>query len=358
LAGAKDDWKLSRAALDQAELARSARLDQARAQLAQAYALLDRAQTSDAMVVPQAVDEASKELTLWLMPGAGEWFAFTSRGAEVRTHRLEGVPPPELVQQAGGATLDRENWSSALAPVLAGIVSANELRVVAHPALRDLDVHALKFQGEPVMSRLPVVYAVDSGRPPGTTSSGGVLIVGDPRNDLPQARKEAEEVALRWKQHSPAVLFGADALEATVRERLQQAEFFHYSGHGVFSGVDGVDSTLALAEGGALDLGEILTLSHVPSKVVLSACDSAGSETASDQGLTLAEAFVSAGADLVVAPTRRIKDTTARKFMARLYELLPSASSQAWAAAVQRAGLNLRESGEADVWVSFRLVRP
>jgi CHAT domain-containing protein len=185
-----------------------------------------------------------------------------------------------------------------------------------------------------------------------------VLIVGDPRNDLPQARKEAEEVALRWKQHSPAVLFGADALEATVRERLQQAEFFHYSGHGVFSGVDGVDSTLALAEGGALDLGEILTLSHVPSKVVLSACDSAGSETASDQGLTLAEAFVSAGADLVVAPTRRIKDTTARKFMARLYELLPSASSQAWAAAVQRAGLNLRESGEADDWVSFRLVRP
>ena len=114
----------------------------------------------------------------------------------------------------------------------------------------------------------------------------------------------------------------ADHVEAVARE-LPAADLLHYAGHGRFAGREGWGSSLPLARGGRLSIGDILALASVPSRVVLSGCDAAREgEEASAESLGLAQAFVVAGATFAIAPVRPVSDALAARMSEALYGAL------------------------------------
>jgi CHAT domain-containing protein len=185
--------------------------------------------------------------------------------------------------------------------------------------------------------------------------------VADPRDDLPGTREETHEVA-RVLQSGPQPwvteeLKGAEASAATVRERLAGADLLHYAGHGVFSGFGGWESSLLLAEGSQLTLGDLLPLERVPAWVVLSSCETGRSSYDTPvSGLGLAHAFLLAGAREVVASTRPADDREVPAFFADLYRRWDREPDLA--VALQSAQLAWRRQSPQADWSSFRLFVP
>jgi len=138
---------------------------------------------------------------------------------------------------------------------------------------------------------------------------------------------------------------------------------FHLAGHAHFSGTDGWESTIPLADGGALTVGDVLALASVPRLVVLSGC-----ETGRSDGLGLAHAFVAAGAEAAIGTTREVPDADAARVMALFYESLRPdlPAADAAALALQKAARALLHPEQATTgarpppvdWRSFRVFVP
>jgi len=141
-----------------------------------------------------------------------------------------------------------------------------------------------------------------------------------------------------------------------VLAALPGAGLFHYAGHGIFAGFAGWDSALSLAEDSRLTLGDVLALRPAPAWVVLSSCDAGrSSEQAPGEGIGLANAFLLAGSQAVVAATRPVDDHAARELMRELYRgWQPGADLPRQ---LQRAQLARRgKDPSADAWAAFRLL--
>jgi CHAT domain-containing protein len=222
--------------------------------------------------------------------------------------------------------------------------------------LRAIDFHALPFRGEPLVASVAVEYALDLPAARPAIASGAALVVSDPTDDLPATRVEAAAVAVRLRDAGWSVVRveGRDATSARVRQELPRAALFHYAGHGLFAGHDGIESALPLASGGSLTLGDIFALGATPSRVVLSGCDAARTtESDGAEGLGLAQAFVLAGADFVIAPWRKVDDASAATLSAALAKDL---SRSADGAEVLRAAQNRLRAASDPSWAAFRVV--
>ena len=92
---------------------------------------------------------------------------------------------------------------------------------------------------------------------------------------------------------------------------------FHYAGHGQ-SG-ERLQSVLRLAQDTKLTTADILALPGVPRRVMLSACEGAATRD-QDGGVTLADAFITAGAEAVVAAPVAVPDDQAQDFSVALYK--------------------------------------
>lgn len=142
-----------------------------------------------------------------------------------------------------------------------------------------------------------------------------------------------------------------------MRSELSRGAYlFHFAGHARFSGTDGWESAMPLADGGALTVGDVLALGSVPRLVVLSGC-----ETGRSDGLGLAHAFVAAGASAAVGTTRVVPDDHAARVMALFYEHLRADLPPADGAAIalQAAARDLLRDGRAPIdWQSFRVFVP
>jgi cellulose synthase operon protein C len=228
--------------------------------------------------------------------------------------------------------------------------------------LRSVDFHALPFAHETLLAKIPVVYGLDLPTHPSTAPVGRpvALLVADPEGNLPEAQKESKKVAdavRGWGQGwTPKRLDGMDAKEDAVREALLGADLFDFAGHGAFED-SGWDSALLLADGSRLTPRDLLTLRRVPAWVVLSTCEGGrSSKEAPGEGIGLAQAFLLAGSQAVVATTRPVRDTEARDFVVELY--------QGWrpgmdlAQQVRRAQLACGRKNPAGDWASFRLLEP
>ncbi|XXX80814.1 CHAT domain-containing protein [Sorangium sp. So ce134] len=352
----RDDWRLSSAELEAAREAREARGRSIRARFDEALALVRRGEP--AAVEPGAaplVDEG--ELTLVFHPIREGWAGFAVTRDGVAARRL---PALDLAAPAG-ALAER-----LLAPFEAPLRAAGRLRVSPYGELDLIDVHALPWDGAPLVARMPVVYVLDL---PGRAARGaegdgaarGALVVADPQRDLPAARREADAVAAALEGQGRAVerLWGGLATHAAVAVALERPgiALFHYAGHGFFGGVDGWDSSLPLAGGGKLAVSDILALRRAPAQVVLSGCDTARTGAASGArglGLGLAQAFLVAGAGSVIAATRPVDDALAERMMVALV-----AAGQADPGAQLRAATlaALRATPSSD-WASFRALVP
>ncbi len=369
-AAAAEHWTLSRRRLDVAEARYSTRQQQALQALDRSFQVLD---TQPPAPPPPL---RAGELVLAFHPlaqrgvqpdtadarGAQPWVVFAARLGNdgrpaVESHRFDLdaellADPPRLADQL-------------LAPFRDAIDASRRLRILAHGPLQDVDVHALPWNGDVVLAALPVVYSLDLTAPASPRTPRRALVVGDPRGDLPAARREAEHTAALLTEHGYTRVESLQQHEATLaalQGRLEDIDLLHVAGHSVRAGRFGWDSALLLADDGRLTLGDVLALPEAPTWVVLSGCDSAralgpsggredGARTA---GLGLAQAFLVAGSSAVVASLRPVGDRDTEALFHRFY----TGNGKNLGERLRQAQLDWRRAEPTADWASFRLLEP
>ena len=336
---------------------RAERLDKARKELDRAMAELDDSRTREERR-PSPPDPGEVILAYHPLPEGWVGFAADSTGIKVATFDL---PEEALADPRAPKSLE------ALAPRLLGpfeavLQRARLVRVLPFGRLRSVDFHALPFAQGALLAKIPVVYGLDLPTHLSTVPVGRpvALLVANPEGNLPEAQKESKKVAdavRGWGQGwTPKRLDGMDANEDAVREALLGADLFDFAGHGVFED-SGWDSALLLADGSRLTPRDLLTLRRVPAWVVLSTCEGGlSSKEAPGEGIGLAQAFLLAGSQAVVATTRPVRDTEARDFVVELYRGWKPGMDLAQQ--VRRAQLACRRKNPAADWASFRLLEP
>ncbi len=351
---AKDDWKLPADQLRQEQAARREETQKVRELLDEAFqALEDSAEPLEETLQPPRPGE----LILTWCPLSHGWVGFAADRETIATHRFD-LPPSALLLQG-------ELSRRLLLPFHDAIEKAQRLRILPSGPLQSVDFHALQFDGDVLLASRPVVYGLDLPVPSGPAQPSGrhALLVADPRDDLPGAlgevrtiRKALEAGPRPWITEE---LKSAGASAESVRNGLATADLLHYAGHGVFSGFGGWDSSMLLAEGTQLTLGDLLALERVPAVVVLSGCDTGRSSTETPvESLGLAQAFLLAGSRAVVASTRPADDRKVPAFFTALYEQLNREPDLDLAVAFQRAQLYWRQQAPGADWQGFRLFVP
>jgi tetratricopeptide (TPR) repeat protein len=360
-------WKLSLAELDKAKAHRRLRTDELLRRLDEAIVALWH---DSPLAVRKLPVPSEGELILAYHPLETEWagFAITREGT---TAKIIGKVDP----LASGQELSR----MLLLPFRQALARARRVRFLVSGPLENIDFHKLPWGRAPLIESLPVTYGIDVGersgqakRASGADTIRHALVVGDPQDDLPKAREEARALAegLEKAGWSTRRLLGAEATYGAVREALNQhaPDLFHYAGHGRFAGREGWESGLPLADHGELSIGDVLALPRAPSVVVLSACEGAKAQGAGAvEGLGLAHAFLSAGADAVVASTRPVNDTLAESIVMSLYGGASNGASGVIAGlrSAEDAAKRLQKTALVEMarkpdgdWASFRVLVP
>jgi tetratricopeptide (TPR) repeat protein len=349
-AEAKDDWKLPRGELAGARAGRERRETELRGALDHAFVLLGDSRPRDWSAFSPAPDE----LTLAFHPIRTGWIGLVAAANGVTSFTLPRLP---------NANDPAECSALLLSPLRARLDHARRLRVLAYGPLRTLDIHALPFDGVPLASRIAVEYPLDvparvsSARDEGKPAA---LVIADPTLDLAGTRSENENVvkALRHAERWNVDVFeGPRATSGAILPLFAKAKLLHYAGHGVFAGREGWQSALPLASGGHLAMSDVLAMSSSPSRVVLSGCETGRtSHEAPAESLGLAQAFVIAGADFVIAPVRPVDDAVAARLSSALYGGLADPHDVDAASILRDAQLRVRtEVPDAD-WSAFRVV--
>jgi cellulose synthase operon protein C len=294
----ESDWKLSASALRDAKNARSLKVAAMNAALDDAMASL-------------AIPRSEAPLT---EPKPGEtWLGFHGNLAFIATWNSVTTAPASPLPE-----LDLSHTS--------------RLVVMPYGENRTFDFHTR-------YATVPVEYALDVPATRAPVAGYEVAIVVDPTNDLAATRKEAHDISeLFATGYAVRTVAGQDATARMVEQLLEASAIFHYAGHGVFGGPEGIESRLPLAHDSALGLLDVLTRARVPRHVMLSACELGRAPDARTETIGLAHAFVIAGSETVIAPTRKVNDTAAAKLAVAYYRaLVAGAEPSAALLAAQRA---------------------
>jgi tetratricopeptide (TPR) repeat protein len=358
-AEALEDWKLPADQWAKVSSARSAREQRLLAALDEALVSLGLARKGEDDVALPGPGEG--ELVLAYFPVRAGLAGFASTRDGVAARRLGSVDPGASPEALAAALLS---------PFADQIGNARRIRVVSHGTLERIDVHALPWRDGPLLAHAPVVYGVDmpvhgegSGEPR-EERERQALVVGDPRSNLPAARREAKTVERLLEPRGLRVrgLYAQQATHGALREALEdgRVSLFHYAGHGHFGGRDGWESALPLADGGTFSVGDVLSLARAPRHVVLSGCETGRTEAGVPvEGLGLGQAFIVAGAASVVATTRPVEDRLAETVMTSFYRALGSdALGGDPAHRLREALLRAAEESRGSDWASFRVLVP
>lgn len=249
---------------------------------------------------------------------------------EAAAEALEADPGAAGPARVLGAALAPADWGAGHVDVLTiGSLSRAPLSAVVRPG----------DAASPLVRVLSVIP-----RPAGAASDNRTVVLGDPRADLPGARREALQVA----EHLgvTAVLGGAASVGALAAAR--GAALLHVAAH---SQVGDAGAMLLLADG-ALDAATLTSQPGAPRVVVLASC---GSALARDDGRwgSLAAAFLAAGSDAVIASAWSVDDAATLQFIDELYRHPVAADPVAALAAAQKA---TRARLPARVWAAFTVI--
>lgn len=180
----------------------------------------------------------------------------------------------------------------------------------------------------PVASSYSVTRSLANAERLGRRRSDGAVGFGR----LPFARSEVDSIAGLLSKRSPGTgprvvsLVGEEATEAAVRtQRGQQARYLHFAVHGYLDpellGQSALVLTPDAKHDGLLQLREILRLRFRADLVTLSACETAGGRNEAGEGvMSLARAFLFAGASALVASLWEVSDEASAALMTRFYE--------------------------------------
>lgn len=186
----------------------------------------------------------------------------------------------------------------------------------------------------PSASALPVLREHRNAADGGTLAGRAIGLAPFP-DELPATKQEV--AAFQASMPGAIVRTGADATEQAMRHALSNPGVVHVATHGVLNVRNPMFSRIELARGGAftsdddgrLEVHELLGLRIRSSLVFLSGCETGASQEWSDDPvrgaaeLTLAQAFLSAGAANVIVTLWRIDDAGAAAFADRFYRELP-----------------------------------
>ena len=294
-----------------------------------------------------ATDAASRALVYGARPGA----------------------PPQRHLAALGARL--------LPPDVAALLDAGgpTTRLFLSPdgPLHALPLHALEVGGLPLAARAAVTYtpslaalarllalppAPDRARAVAPALVCGLEEFGGRAAPLPAARAEVEAVAAAAERAgTPArVLWGPEAATRAALLGMSEAGALrgvcalHFATHARLAHDAPSRSALLLGDG-ALTFYDILTLDLDAGVVTLAACDgAAGKEVGANELMSLAWAWLQAGARSVVASLWPAPDAWAARLMGEFYAHLPLHAPGPWppgtvAAALAAAQSALRAAG-------------
>jgi CHAT domain-containing protein len=234
----------------------------------------------------------------------------TRRVVEERVDTWLRAPQDEAAAAALGALL-LPAWIGD-----AGDAPVERWTVVPDGALGRVSFAALVRDGQRLVSSVTLGYApsLETLFRPAATSPRhhrDVLVLGDPKGDLPEARAELSAVAARL---GVAPRLDAEATRQALRA-AGGARLLHLASH---AGLDEAGPWLDLADG-PLRPSWLLGGKVAPEHVVLASCDSAGARGRGLAG-SLPAAFLAAGSRSVVAALGSVEDAVARRFVLRFYQ--------------------------------------
>ncbi|MCB9650435.1 MAG: CHAT domain-containing protein [Deltaproteobacteria bacterium] len=293
-------------------------------------------------------------------PGPGEvTLAWFSLQGDPGPHRLLG-----LVSTASGtrahtyevAPQDPAEW---LAPFLPELQAARRIRIVTGGPEGGAPLHTAPFLGATLGARRAVTYALDlAARTPSAPRPDLAVVISDPGRNLEGARREgaAVEQALRRAGWPIQRLEGAEATAAAVRAALPHATLLHLAGHARTGGATAWSDHLVL-HNGTLGPADILASGVAPRWVVLTGCETSPLRPEEHgAGLSLAHAFLLAGAEQVLAATDEVDDAASGALGARLYAEVQSGAVDL-AEAYRQAFASTATEAHAQ-WAPFRVWGP
>ena len=262
-------------------------------------------------------------------------------------------------------TFEPSKWPAleTMGPLGDLLRDARRLLVPAGDALRNVDVHAVAFDGKPLIARLPVAYTLnlpplaEPGRPERATA----LLMVDPgikevREAIPGVRTELEGRGFGVKVIEPPSVT-TDALREAIEDPATYV--LYYMGHASFEGHDGLDAALTLTKSAHFSVLDVLELKRVPPYIVLLACQSAATAPAGDS-LGLAQAFLIKGAQAAVASRVDLRVEVVEALGPRLVSGLgPTPDLPAALARAQTAlstDANLAAAAGPSAWAALRVL--
>ncbi len=237
-----------------------------------------------------------------------------------------------------------------LSPWVDRLSQLEHLYVVAGGHKEARGLHRQVFKDKPLAAQISISYLPHAGvliRPAVKAKQAGI-VVADPEGDLPNAYQEAKKL-LRLRKGLRSFLGETARREDILSSLSKGARWLHFAGHGIFAQEDPWAAHLKLADGETLSLEDLLVAQPKVELVVLNGCQT-GPEL-SNEGMTLPQAFLLAGAQAVLATTDDIDDAQARRFIDSFYDSDPWANP---GKAYRNAVIASASAGD-EVWRSFRL---
>ncbi len=315
---------------------------------------------------------------LWALTPRGVQFRTLAGEAEIRDHvaayqrRVVQARDPLAEEDTDADWLYR----TLVGPVASSIPPGSRVVLVPDGALFQLNPETLVVSSPkphywiedvtvltaPSVSLLAARQASRSGSPQHRPEGGSknaprpILLIGDPLPAgqefprLAQARREIERIADQFTPAERTVLSGPRAVpSAYSRSEPGRFSYIHFAAHARASREVPLDSAVILTaekDSAKLYAREVVTLPLHARLVTLSACRGAGTRTFAGEGLVgLGWAFLSAGAENVIAGLWNVEDASTSELMANLYRGVRSGQSPA--EALREAKLLLLRSDTA-----------
>lgn len=284
-----------------------------------------------------------REALVFLASGAVAWRAHVARG-QVELRELP-AGALDFVRQFIAAPGDPEASARASTALLPAALSSRDdpLYIVATGPLEGVPFAALRWRGRYLIEGRAVarLHGLAALRCAPATWDDRVVVLGDSLGDLPEARREARELAAA----SGVVPGLGPAATRQVVARSRGAALLHLAAHGVMTSAG---RAIALADGN-LTASDVLDAGIDPEVVVLSGCATATSSDAESWD-GFPSAFLAAGSRYVVATLRSIDDAAAARVTAAYHAQPASLTPIERLAAAQR---QLLAAVPVADWASF-----
>ena len=192
------------------------------------------------------------------------------------------------------------------------------------------------------------------------------LLIGDPTDDLDEARREVQDLAQllrddgRFTVEDEDVLIGSESCRPLhLLSRLRSGEYglIHYSGHSAFAGNQ---SAWMLKDGNINTLDLTSSLRDAPPALVFSSsCESAEADEPrpiryEDQTFDLPSAFLKAGVEAYIGTLWEVESVAARQFVEEFYSALVSGGHNL-GECLRLAKMSRKRRGDSVNWPAFIL---